>query len=92
MWPDRPSRTILCLFYCIINLQNIKYERCCVINCRNFSASSKPAFLGAGLFEFFHYYSFVGVLLSGILRDKTMAYNLMYIPRDDTQNYPLGVD
>ena len=46
----------------------------------------------AGLFEFFHYYSFVGVLLSGILRDKKMAYNLMYISNDDTQNYPLGVD
>ena len=24
----------------------------------------------------------------GILRDKTMADRLMYIPNDDTQNYP----
>ncbi len=25
---------------------------------------------------------------TGILRDKTMAHKLMYIPSDDTQNYP----
>ena len=25
---------------------------------------------------------------TGILRDKTMAQKLMYIPNDDTQNYP----
>ena len=27
-------------------------------------------------------------ILTAILRDKTMAYKLMYIPDDDTQNYP----
>ena len=28
------------------------------------------------------------VIISGILRDKTIANKLMYIPNDDKQNYP----
>ena len=27
--------------------------------------------------------------LPGIERDKTMAYELIYIPNDDTQNFPI---
>ena len=30
----------------------------------------------------------IQVFLSGIQRDKTMADKLMYIPNDDSQNYP----
>ena len=35
------------------------------------------------------YFENKGIRFSlGILRDKTMADRLMYIPNDDTQNYP----
>ena len=34
-------------------------------------------------------YSTAGTCFSGIYRDKTMADELMYIPNDDTQNYPI---
>ena len=34
-------------------------------------------------------YVYIGECINtGILRDKTMTDNLMYIPNDDTQNYP----
>ena len=36
------------------------------------------------LWPWYHYYWFY----SGILRDKTMFNKLMYIPTDDTQNFP----
>ena len=33
-------------------------------------------------------YTYLYILLSGILRDKTMEDKLMYSPNDDSKNYP----